>query len=203
MVATEKKSPLEKEIPENWQLYGGCKWLPIPYEEQLKIKSEQVEEAFRDLKKIQPKIPFSPIIASPDSEHYRNKLEFSWGKYISKKENIHDEYRFGFHVAGVFDRIENCRYCVLADDTINAIFQEIDALARKSDFPTYDPKRQDGFWRHLVVRKSEFHKQIMLIFSVNTNYENTQDALGYIKEITKHLTKKFTEIVSVYIFHNP
>ncbi len=94
MVATEQKSPLEREIPEKWQLYGGCKWLPIPYEEQLKIKSTQVQEAFHNLQKIQSDIVFSPIIASPDSEHYRNKLEFSWGKYISKKEGVHDEYRF-------------------------------------------------------------------------------------------------------------
>jgi len=43
---TVKKSPLEKEIPSEWQLYGGCKWLPIPYEKQLEIKEQQIHEAF-------------------------------------------------------------------------------------------------------------------------------------------------------------
>ncbi len=106
-------------------------------------------------------------------------------------------------MAGAFDRIENCRYCVLADDTINAIFREVDTLAKESQFPTYDPKRQEGFWRHLVVRKSEFHKQIMLIFSVNTDFENVDAALEYIRENVQLLNNKCPEIVSVYIFHNP
>jgi tRNA/tmRNA/rRNA uracil-C5-methylase (TrmA/RlmC/RlmD family) len=31
-------SPFEQEIPSHWQIYGGCKWLAIPYEKQLEIK---------------------------------------------------------------------------------------------------------------------------------------------------------------------
>ena len=74
---------------------------------------------------------------------------------------------FGFHVQGSFDRIENCTYCVLADDEINGIFRDIDTLARESSFPTFDPKTQEGFWRHLVVRKGQKTGEVMLIFSVN------------------------------------
>jgi 23S rRNA (uracil1939-C5)-methyltransferase len=74
------------------------------------------------------------------SEHYRNKVEFSWGKYISDREQIHDEYRFGFHAPAQFDRIIDATYCVLADDVVNAIFRDIDNFARASHIPTYDPK---------------------------------------------------------------
>lgn len=35
---TVKKSPLETELPAHFQVYGGAKWLPIRYEDQLKIK---------------------------------------------------------------------------------------------------------------------------------------------------------------------
>jgi 23S rRNA (uracil1939-C5)-methyltransferase len=83
---TITKSPLEKEIPSEWQLYGGCKWLPIPYEKQLEIKNQQIHEAFHHLKDSLKETEFHPIIASPESEHYRNKVEFSWGKYISARE---------------------------------------------------------------------------------------------------------------------
>lgn len=48
---TVKKSPLERELPAHYQVYGGCKWLPIAYEEQLRIKSEQVREAFHYIEK--------------------------------------------------------------------------------------------------------------------------------------------------------
>lgn len=143
IIATQKKSPFEREIPTEWQLYGGVKWLNIPYEKQLEIKNNQIKEAFFHLQNETKDTTFHPIIPSVETEQYRNKLEFSWGKYISAKEEIHDDYRFGFHVPGAFDRIENCRYCVLADDEINQIFHDIDAIARNSDFPTYDPKTQE------------------------------------------------------------
>jgi tRNA/tmRNA/rRNA uracil-C5-methylase (TrmA/RlmC/RlmD family) len=81
-----------------------------------------------------------PILPSPKTEGYRNKLEFTWGKYISKAQGIHDEYRFGFHEPASYDRIENCTYCVLASESANTLFQKIDIWARNSEIPTYDPK---------------------------------------------------------------
>jgi tRNA/tmRNA/rRNA uracil-C5-methylase (TrmA/RlmC/RlmD family) len=74
------------EVPSNWQLYGGCKWLPIPYPKQLEIKEQQITEAFYSLKDETTSTNWHTIIRSPDSEHYRNKVEFSWGKYISDRE---------------------------------------------------------------------------------------------------------------------
>ncbi len=202
---TVQKSPLEQPIPEAWQLYGGCKWLPIPYKTQLTIKEEQVHEAFHSLLKHHPTsistdIQFHPIIASSQSEHYRNKVEFSWGKYISAREGVHDEYRFGFHVAGAFDRIENCRYCVLVDDEMNALFRDIDTIARASRFSTYDPKQQEGFWRHLVIRKAHQTQEIMLIFSVNSHY-NT-DIADFFTIIVQELTEKYKNIASIYFMSN-
>lgn len=171
ILRTVKKSPLEQDIPSEWQLYGGCKWLPIPYDKQLEIKQQQIHEAFYQIKDAVSATEFHPIIASPESEHYRNKVEFSWGKYISAREDIHDEYRFGFHVQGQFDRIEDCRYCVLASDQVNTIFRDIDILARESGLSTYDPKRGEGFWRHLVIREAKKTGEIMLVFSVNGVWE--------------------------------
>ncbi len=201
---TIQKSPLEREIPAEWQLYGGCKWLPIPYDEQIKIKETQIIEAFHSLKNFTENTIFHSIIPSVESEHYRNKVEFSWGKYISARENIHDEYRFGFHLPGAFDRIENCRYCVLADDEVNAIFREIDTIARNSDFPTYDPKTQIGFWRHLVIRKAKHTDEIMIIFSVNADEktENFSQILDFLTKMSENLVKKFEKIISVYMLEN-
>ena len=89
-------SPLEGELPAHYQVYGGCKWLPIKYEEQLRIKAEQVRECFAGLR-LQGLLADTvehAIIASPEIYGYRNKLEFSFGKYISAKEGIEDHFRF-------------------------------------------------------------------------------------------------------------
>ena len=163
-------SPLEVPLPAHFQVYGGCKWLPIKYEEQLRIKSEQVSECFTGLQSqgLLDSTKFHPIIASPETEGYRNKLEFSYGKYISAKEGVEDHFRFGFHKQAEFDRIIDCTYCVLASEAVNRIFREVDSLSRASGLPTYDPKMATGVLRHLVVRESKSTGECMLVLSINT-----------------------------------
>jgi 23S rRNA (uracil1939-C5)-methyltransferase len=200
---TVKKSPLEKDIPTEWQLYGGCKWLMIPYEKQIEIKEEQIKEAFHFLKEYTKDTAFHSIIRSPESENYRNKVEFSWGKYISEREWVHDDYRFWFHVQGQFDRIEDCWYCVLASNTVNAIFRDIDSFARAYPLPTYDPKTWEGFWRHLVIREAKKTNEIMILWSLNTDFSwfNTtvkQDIEVYVET----LVSRYPQIQSVYMLHN-
>ncbi|MBC7498482.1 23S rRNA (uracil(1939)-C(5))-methyltransferase RlmD [Candidatus Gracilibacteria bacterium] len=204
---TVKKSPLEKAIPAEWQLYGGCKWLPIPYDKQLEIKEQQITEAFHSLKGETEQTDWHTIIRSPDSEHYRNKVEFSWGKYISEREGMHDDYRFGFHVQGQFDRIEDCWYCVLADELTNQVFRDIDIYARGSDLPTYDPKTGIGFWRHLVVRRAKKTGEMMLIFSVNGTWDTEKVGITGTREqfftnMVRELSEKYREIASVYYLEN-
>jgi 23S rRNA (uracil1939-C5)-methyltransferase len=89
-----KKSPLETE---NYDLFPGAPWMNINYDEQLKIKQTQIEESFFRIKNIQPEINFLPIAPAPDQFGYRNKIEFSFGKYISHRDDIRQEFNVGFH----------------------------------------------------------------------------------------------------------
>jgi 23S rRNA (uracil1939-C5)-methyltransferase len=202
-----QKSPLEIPLPEGFQMYGWAKWLTIGYENQLSIKSEQVREAFHHLREYVGDTTWHPIVASPKIYGYRNKVEFSFGKYISARENIHDEFRFGFHAQGQFDRIEDCTYCALADEETNDIFHEVDTLSRSSGLPTYDPKTAVGFWRHFVVRKGKERGECMLIFSINAVWreEKIQEE-GSIEHIFTHMVQKLTEkyknIASIYFLEN-
>lgn len=203
LLETVKKSPLEKDLSAHFQVYGGCKWLPINYEDQLAIKEWQVRESFNHIREFVEKTNFHPIVASPEIYGYRNKVEFSWWKYISEKEWIHDDFRFWFHKQWVFDRIIDCSYCVLADEEINEIFKLIDKFSRDSWLPTYDQKTQLWFWRHLVVRKTKFTQQIMLIFSINSSYPKySRREEGLIKVFTNLLSSKFPNIKSIYLLYN-
>jgi len=194
-------SPLEQPLPEHFQVYGGCKWLPIRYEEQLRIKGEQVKECFSGLasRGFLDATTWHPIVASPEIYGYRNKLEFSFGKYISGKEGIHDEFRFGFHKQGEFDRIINCDFCVLASDSVNEIFQEVNRLSRASGIPTYDPKTAKGVWRHLVVRETKATGKKMLVYSLNTN--DTEFDRGAFDKVWQELGKR-EDVATQVLFHN-
>lgn len=52
---------------------GGCAYQHISYEHQLEIKSQQVEQALRRIGKFED-VPMRPIIASPESYGYRNRI---------------------------------------------------------------------------------------------------------------------------------
>lgn len=76
-------------------------------------------------------------------------------------------------------------------------------FARESALPTYDPKTGEGFWRHLVVRKTKHTNECMLIWSVNTAYSGfTKQEKQRIVDFTETLAKKYPVIHSVYILEN-
>lgn len=73
-----KKSPLEEKLPEHFQVYGGCRWLPIPHKKQLEMKEQQIREVFIHHPEMVTSVTWHPIVASPEIYGYRNKVEFSW-----------------------------------------------------------------------------------------------------------------------------
>lgn len=199
----EKPSPLERPIPAHWQVYGGCKWLPIPYEKQLEIKQQQVKEAFHHLKAESADAVFHPIVASPKTEGYRNKTEFSFGVYFSDAEGVRDRFRFGFHKQGEFSKVIDCSYCVLGDEETNAVFKEVDKFARASGLPTYDPVRHNGFWRHLVVRRSHNLGGTMVVFSLKTDDEAAGPVkMAEFRAWASSLPKALPHVTSVWMLHN-
>jgi tRNA/tmRNA/rRNA uracil-C5-methylase (TrmA/RlmC/RlmD family) len=56
----------------------------LSYANQLKLKEDIVNDAFTKLKKKLPELQVLSIIGSPQEKFYRNKIEFSFGKYITK-----------------------------------------------------------------------------------------------------------------------
>lgn len=66
---------------------GGCKWQLLSYPKQLELKTHLVEDSFRWVSYLLDLAPLQDIIPSPLTYQYRNKIEFSFGKYITKASN--------------------------------------------------------------------------------------------------------------------
>lgn len=210
IVETIKKSPIEVQHPTNkYGLSGGWKWINIPYEEQLKIKQEQVEDSLRNLKKLQEEITFLPIEGSPTIDGYRNKVEFSYGKYLSKKYDVEQHFNVGFHKQGEFSKIEDMEGCALIDEVQNEIFREIKKFSKTMGLPVYDQMRNEGFFRHIMIRRTHFADELMLLISFNPEYFDTNEnvdkdeKLSILKEFLLSLPNKFNIIKSIYFSHNP
>lgn len=207
-----KKSPIEKEHPNNiYGMQAWCWWVNIPYEEQLKIKYSQVEESLFHVKRLQPEINLKPIVPSPLIDNYRNKIEFSFWKYISEKNWKNEHFNVWFHKQWEFSKIEDFDWTILISEELNKIYKEIKDFAKKSGYPVYDQFNGQGFFRHIVLRQAFFTDQIMIIFSVNHKYEPSPlaplpkvegDWKKLINNFFIELAKKYPKIKSIYLSLN-
>lgn len=198
-----KKSPLETgneiEMP-------GAPWVNISYENQLKIKEDQIKESFFHIEKLQNAIPFLPIEPSPQERGYRNKIEFSFGKYISGREGRNEQFNVGFHKRGEFSRVEDYSDCMLINSLSNEIYQKIRSFTKDSGYEAFDQKMVTGFYRHLVMRMTHHTQEIMIILSIHPKYftKNTDyiEALSLLKKHFETLEKEYPQIKSIYFSHN-
>jgi len=197
-----QKSPIEKTHPKNiyWE-QAWSMWVNIPYEEQLKIKENQIIESMFHIKKLQENLSFSPIVPSPLVDKYRNKIEFSFGKFISQKFKKQEHFNVWFHKQWEFSKIEDFDWTILISDLANSIYKEIKDFAKNSLLPVYDQFNQEGFYRHIIIRQWFFTDEIMIIFSINHKYEKVKD-LNFIKDFFNTLAWKYTQIKSVYLSLN-
>lgn len=220
------KSEIEIEnINNKYWMSGGWKWINIPYEEQLKIKQEQIKESLNVLKnKINPKITeenpeladinlyddlFLPIETSPVINWYRNKVEFSFWKYLSFKNGIEQHFNVGFHKQWEFSKVEDYDWAPLIDEEQNEIYREIKKFSKTVWLPVYDQMKQEWFFRHILIRKTHFTQEMMILLSFNPEYfeKNTSldkdEKLAIIKFFLIWLASKYPVIKSIYLSHNP
>ena len=79
-----------KVIPDSEIHKNGCGWCKrqlLSYEKQLELKVHLVHDSFRSVSYLLDKTSLQTIIPSPLTYQYRNKIEFSFGKYITKAKN--------------------------------------------------------------------------------------------------------------------
>ena len=169
---------------------GWCKWQMLSYPTQLKLKQDIVLDSFKKLAAYP--IEILPIIGSPLEKWYRNKIEFSFGKYITnaphneesipgKKEiQTLSDRSIGFHRQGEFSKIVDIDSCGLISEKANEIFAYIKWLCFTSGLPVYDQKTHQGFFRHLVIRQG-FHTHQFLV-NLSVSADNLQDTTTQLRE---------------------
>lgn len=206
-----KKSPFEEKNIENiYGECGWCKWVNIKYEKQLEIKQEQVKEALHNLWKYDKNLEnkFLKIEPSPKINWYRNKVEFSFWKYISKTHDKEEHFNVWFHKQWEFSKIQDFDGFILIDELQNEIYRDIKKFSKTLGLPVYDQFNGKWFFRHILIRRTHFTNEIMILLSFNPEYfvdnikVNKVEKINLIKEFLINLTKKYKEIKSIYLSYN-
>jgi 23S rRNA (uracil1939-C5)-methyltransferase len=123
----------------------GAPWQGLAYEEQLRHKQSQVEDALTRLGGIEG-FELQPIEPAVERWRYRNKLEYSFG-------GRDGELVLGFHARGRWDLVMDAEDCQLASEHNNAKRNELRAWARSAGLPAYDRRSREGVLRNLVIRE--------------------------------------------------
>lgn len=171
------RSPLEVEsVCPHFGTCGGCMYLSLPYEEQLKLKESQVKKLLED---VVEDLPWEGIKASPKSLAYRNKMEFTFG----------DEYKdgplaLGMHKRGSFHDIVNVVDCQLVDEDYRQILKTTLEYFREKGTKYYHRMRHDGYLRHLLVRKGQKTGEILIdIVTSHDGEMNEQEWVSKLLEL--------------------
>ena len=146
---TEVVRPSPDRVPPRCDHAGepcpGAPWQELAYEQQLRHKRSQVEEALVRLGGLEG-FELESIEPAVEQWRYRNKLEYSFGERDG-------ELVLGFHARGRWDEIVDAEDCRLASERNNARRNELRDWARSAGLPPYDKRRKEGVLRNLVIRE--------------------------------------------------
>ena len=193
-----------KPFCQHFGICGGCKWQNIPYDEQLRMKQNQVYDQFTRIGKVN--LPeFNQILGSVKTQGYRNKLEFGCSnrRWLTQEEiasgsDFTQMNAVGFHITGAFDKILPIEKCWLMDDLQNKIRNAIRDYAYEHDIVFYDIRRQCGLLRDIMVRNSDTGEWMVLI---QFHYEKDEDEV-IAKNLLQHIADGFPEITSLLYVNN-
>ena len=189
-----KHSSDEINIP--YQEVPGAPWSRLPISKQLEYKRRQVFDLFQKFARIDLSAVIDEVLPSPESWNYRNKMEYSFGSSEETFESIDDKktwhhsgFALGSKKRGQYWLVENLeRPSGLFDEEFEKIVPEIRKFCEGTGLPVFNQKTGEGFFRHLVVRKS-FHEDAFLINLVTTSINKFFSARG----------EAFSELFSVFM----
>jgi 23S rRNA (uracil1939-C5)-methyltransferase len=145
---------------EHFGTCGGCRWQNLSYEQQLKYKQKQIDDHFTRIGKF-PFPPVKPILASPLTTGYRNKLEYTFSdrRWLNAEDMaMPDDQRqsngLGFHIPTLFDRVLDIKHCYHQPEPSNAIRLAVRDFTLAKGWSFYNPRSHEGFMRNLLIRNT-------------------------------------------------
>lgn len=180
---------------------GGCKWQPLPYRMQLEAKQQQVYDQLVRIGHLEvPEV--SPIIPSEKTEHYRNKLEFTFSerRWIETWENPdeiapEDRVGLGFHVGRFFDKVLDIKHCYLQKEPSDSIRLFIRRYAVSHGLSFFNIREHRGLLRNMIIRTTEAGATMLIMCFYYDDPEARKGLLDAVAEA-------FPQITSIYYVIN-
>lgn len=167
----------------------------LSYDQQIKEKSEQVEDAFTRLGGFLD-FKLDKVKKAELIYHYRNKMEFTFSpnRWVleSEPEGVDKSFALGLHIPGRFDKILDIHDCHIQPEIGNKILKVArEVCLSNPELRPYDPRSHIGFLRFLMIRFGTNTGDLMV--NVVTSYHD----IDKLSILTDTLLDKFPEITSL------
>ncbi len=167
-----EKSPQETRDPvcSIFPDCGGCMYQTMSYEDQMKMKSDQIRRIMDEA--VKGPYTFEGVKASPKEFGYRNKMEFSFG----------DEYKdgplsLGLHKKGSTYDVLTAADCKLVHRDMNRILMCVLEYFKKRNVSYYRKMQHTGYLRHLLLRRGDETGEILVNLVTTTQEEHDLEPL--------------------------
>ena len=170
----------------HFSVCGGCSTQNLEYDEQIKQKIKQVEDIYIRQAGIDNFI-IENVVYAENQYHYRNKMEFSFSNrpwYLDGEEKNNPKFALGLHIPRRYDKIVDIEECHIQDKDFNKILDLVRTEAIKNEIKPYDNKTNNGYLRHLMLRKGYYTEELMV--NIVTSYENPSKLKPIINSIINH-----------------
>ena len=149
---------------------GGCMYQTMSYEEQMRMKGQQVKEILDAV--IEGDYIFEGVKASPKEFAYRNKMEFSFG----------DEYKdgplsLGLHKKGSTYDVLTAGDCKLVHEDLTKILLCVLEHFQEKKVSYYKKMQHVGYLRHLLLRRGDKTGEILVNLVTTTQEEYEMEPL--------------------------
>ncbi|GAB5563982.1 MAG: 23S rRNA (uracil(1939)-C(5))-methyltransferase RlmD [Winogradskyella sp.] len=167
-----KRSDDEIDMP--YQDIPGAPYINLPIEKQHAYKQTSTLELFKRIGKVENiEDKFDEFITSPNTFHYRNKMEYGFSAigYDRTNKTDVDEFTLGFKRRGLWwcgDNLE--KDSGLFDAEVENHLKSIRHYCEQTGLEPWHAPKKEGFFRYLVIRKS--YKTNKLLFNLVTTSTN-------------------------------
>ncbi len=150
--------------------HPGTPWQVLPYERQLEVKAEQVDDALRRIGHLEG-YALEPMIPSAEQWRYRNKAEYSFG--VGEDGAL----VCGFHKPGSWEEIVHVEDDLLVSERVNGARRAVLDWCRAQGLAAYDRREHHGLLRNVVIREGKRSGEVQVRI-VTSEGELQTDALA-------------------------
>ena len=160
---------------------GGCALQHLQYKNQLKFKTNHVQDCISKFAKIDIKV--KDCLGMENPFNYRNKSQVPFS--MLNKKICYGFYKQNTH------KIIQMNECSVQTNDANEILKTIKFLMEKYRLKAYEEDKRKGIMRHVLIKKGFATNQVMVVLITNENSFPNR------KEFVKDLVKSHQNIKTV------